>query len=143
MALGIALGIVFNNQKEWKNIIPLCISLLFYIVIIIYYHCKDFPNVTYPQKKCENAHHNCSNSENRLQWPYPIRWYIISFFLSLFLLGMYVNPTRSKIFLVLFFIMTFLIILWIDPKSIGSVWCFSSAILAPIVVCINYFLVNV
>lgn len=139
IAIAMGILIVVGHSTFW-DYLPFLLSLLFYGIILYIYHIKKYPNVTYPIQKCKVR--KCQNDKNRLQWPFPIRWYIVSFIFSLFLLVIYIRPISSQIFLGLFFLLTFLGALFFFPQSMGSVWCFSTAILSPLVVIINYFLVH-
>jgi len=135
--IAIGLGILIVSKKySLYSILPLLIGIIFFLFVILYYYQNNI-KVTYPYDK------NCQNNNNRLEWPYPHEWYVYSFILSLIFCIIYVNPLSSKIFLSSIFTITFLItILFFDSKKVGSVWCFFEAILSPILVIINYFLIN-
>jgi len=137
--IAIGLGILIVSKKY--SILPLLIGIIFFLFVILYYYQNNI-KVTYPyDRSCNDK--NCQNNNNRLEWPYPHEWYVYSFILSLIFCIIYVNPLSSKIFLSSIFTITFLItILFFDSKKVGSVWCFSEAILSPILVIINYFLIN-
>jgi hypothetical protein len=142
IGLGIIIAILIQKQKlKWTDYLPLIVGVLFFIfVVTFYYYKKDYPDVTYPVNSCSDK--SCQNAENRLKWPYPHEWYIFSYIISLIILLFYIKPNKSKIFLASVFTITLLISMFIYPKSVGSVWCFSTSWLAPIIVLINYFLVN-
>lgn len=76
-------------------------------------------------------------------WLYPTQWYIWSFLLSLGLLVVYVKPTASRWFLGTVFITTFILtLLLFSPRTMGSLWCFRTAVLAPFLVMINYYCIR-
>jgi len=142
IGLGIIIAILIQKQKlKWTDYLPLIVGVLFFIfVVTFYYYKKDYLDITYPINNCSDK--SCQNAENRLKWPYPHGWYIFSYIISLIILLFYINPNKSKIFLASVFTITLLVSMFVYPKSTGSVWCFSTSWLAPIIVLINYFLVN-
>jgi hypothetical protein len=135
----IAIGIGILLLAVDFNYIPLIIAILFYIMILFIYKFNHYKTTTYPANK---SCHDKSCQENRLKWPFPHDWYIYSFVISLLFLILYIEPLASKVFLGVFFVFTFFASLFIYPYSIGSVWCFSTAILAPFLVIVNYFLIK-
>lgn len=140
--IAIGLGILIVSKKySLSSILPLLIGIIFFLFVILYYYQNNI-KVTYPyDRSCNDK--NCQNNNNRLEWPYPHEWYLYSFILSLVFCIIYVNPLSSKLFLSSIFTITLLLtILFYDSKKVGSVWCFSAAILSPILVIINYFLIN-
>jgi hypothetical protein len=115
--------------------------LFFFVILYIYAKDKEEKKETYPLEKCSDR--KCQNSKNRLQWPFKHDWYFYSFLISFILLFFYINPIKSKIFLTLIYGITFLLtFLFFDSKNIGSVWCFSAAILSPIIVIVNYLILK-
>ena len=141
--IAIGLGILIiskNKQYTLKDILPLLISLFFFLFIIFYYYQKNnYSNITYPaDKSCNDK--NCQNNSNRLLWPYPHHWYTYSYIISLVLLILYIEPMKSKLFIGIMFSLTFMISLFYNKKTVGSVWCFSTAILSPFIVIVNYYL---
>ena len=145
IGLGILLYIHFvKKQKlEIKDFIPLIVAILFFIFIfIIYYLPNNYEHLTYPlDKSCVDVD-KCQNPNNRLKWPWPHDWYIYSYIISLILLFIYIRPLNSMIWLGAMFTITFIYMLVFNKKVVGSLWCFSTAILAPILVIINYFLIK-
>jgi hypothetical protein len=138
--IGIGLGILLiskNKQYSLKDILPLLIGILFFLFIVFYYYQKNnYSNLTYPaDKSC-----SCQNNNNRLLWPYPHHWYMYSYIISLVLLFIYIEPMKSKIFIGIMFSLTFMISFFYNKKTVGSVWCFSAAILSPFIVIVNYYL---
>lgn len=145
IGLGIILYIhcVKKQKLEIKDFIPLIIGILFFIFIfIIYYLPNNYENLTYPlDKSCVDID-KCQNPNNRLKWPWPHDWYIYSYIISLILLFIYIRPLNSMIWLGSMFTITFIYMLVFNKKVVGSLWCFSTAILAPILVIVNYFLIK-
>jgi len=140
--IAIGLGILLVSKKfSLKTILPLLIGVIFFLFIVIYYYQKDNINITYQaDKSCVDK--SCQNNGNRLQWPYPHDWYIYSFIISLVLCFLYINPLYSKLFLMFCFSLTFILSFFYNKKAMGSVWCFSAAILSPFMVIVNYYLIN-
>jgi len=123
------------------NLLPLAIGFFFYVLILFVYKNTKYDTATFPaNRSCRDK--SCQNHENRLKWPYPHEWYIFSFLISILFLILFIEPIASKIFIGVFFILTFFASLFIYPNSMGSVWCFSTAILAPFLVIVNYFLIQ-
>lgn len=139
LAIAFGILIVYGNS-EMKNCLPVVFSIFFYLMICALYASRSFPDVTYPVQNCFQK--ECGFDKNRLLWPFPTRWYTISFFFSLLLLILYIKPRASQIFLGIFFLFTFFLIWIIYPVSMSSMWCFSTAIIAPFLVFINYFLTH-
>jgi hypothetical protein len=145
--IAIGLGVIFDsiiNRKSLKilDFLPLIIGIIFYLFIIGFYYMRiHYKNQTYPENKsCTKK--KCQNLKNRLQWPYPHSWYTYSFIISIIFSIIYLRSIPSKVFIISVFIITFLSTYFINPKVVGSVWCFSTAILAPFIVLVNYFLVE-
>jgi len=116
---------------------PLGIAIVFYIGILYHYHRSPSAKETYPLHRC--AERSCQNSLNRLQWPYPTGWYTWSSVLSFLFLAVYVEPMSSKLCIGLFFLLTWLMALVVFQMTVSSIWCFFTAILAPLVVLVNYY----
>jgi hypothetical protein len=144
VGLGYLLAVHFMQKKAIKpeHFVPLLIGLVFYFAIIFGpYRTEKYADVTYPaDRSCVDK--SCQNSGNRLQWPYPHNWYIFGFALCLVFLFMFVKPIGSKIFLSAIFILTLILAVVVYPHSTGSVWCFSAAILAPVMVIGNYLIIR-
>lgn len=144
VGLGFLLSIyILQKQKlKPKHFIPILVGLLFYFVIVFGpYRTEKYTDVTYPaNKSCLDK--SCQNNENRLQWPYPHKWYIYLFALAIIFCILFVKPLASQIYIGLFFVISFILSTVIYPHSTGSVWCFSAAILAPLIVIGNYFIIR-
>lgn len=135
IAIGILLSVILIEKRSliFKDYLPLIIAILFYIIVLfIYGQQKDKEDETYPRNGCSDK--GCQNNENRLNWKFPTSWYIISFVISLIFLFVYIKPLKSKIFISTMYTLALIVSFVLYPKNGGTVWCFSSAVLAPIVV---------
>ena len=54
----------------------------------------------------------------------------------------YIKPIKSRLLLLTFFISTLIITWIIKLRNTGSLWCFVTAILAPILVILNYYIIK-
>ena len=146
IAIGIILSILIISKKSLKitDFIPLIISILFFIFIVLFYYLpQKYPDITLPlDKKCTDKTNRCQNPDNRLKWEWPHSWYFYSFIISSIFLGIYIKPLKSKIWLMSVFSLTFLYMIIFNRQVIGSLWCFSTAILAPLIVIVNYFFIK-
>jgi hypothetical protein len=144
IGLGIILSLYMTGKNiEKKDLIPLILGIIFFLYVILFVYSKQDPKETYPLKKCDD-HTECQNSNNRLVWPYNHSWYVFSFILSLFLLIFFTGQScQSQIYVSIFFTLSFAITtLFFNSHVVGSMWCFSAAILAPILVIGNYYFMN-
>ena len=136
IGLGILLTVILVSKRKpiLKDWIPLLVGIGFFAFIcLVYYRKNDYPQETYPANgSCSDR--SCQNAENRLKWPYPHFWYIFSFTISLIFLIFYIEPMKVKIFLGVIFSALFIASSLIFPKTVGSVWCFSTAVMAPVIV---------
>lgn len=143
IGIGIVLSIIILSKRKLKIIdfIPIIIGLLFFVYISIYVYLPNkYPDLTYPLNKiCDK---NCQNPENRLKWPYPHAWYIYSYILSIILMFLWIKPNRSKYLLLVIFSFTFILAFIIYPRTVGSVWCLSASIIAPLIVFLNYNIIK-
>ena len=142
-AVGVGYLLALRIQKKKirsLDAIPLCFGILYYIVILGTVYQEETATTTYPK---ENGPTSCQNPNNRLLWPFPHqKWYLVGF--AMIVLTFLFSRTmkfQSKIFVSSFFLLTFVMSLAASEATIGSFFCFSSAILAPFLVSINYFLV--
>jgi len=132
--LAIGLGIYLHT----KNILPLIIGALFYLIVMLIYARDKADDTT--KAGCGS---NCNRLFGKLQWPYKHNWYIWGFIISLLLLILYVNPLYSKLYLVGIFSLTLAMVALLDyNKAIGSFWCWSTAILAPLIVLVNTYIIK-
>ena len=114
------------------------VGIIFYGVVLIIYNNSSYPSITKPR---DSDLPQCSS--NRLQWPYPHDWYIYSFIISIIILVIYINPVKIQIFLTLSFLLTLIVTyMFFNSKTVGSVWCFSSAVLAPVIALVGYILIK-
>lgn len=142
IGLGIILSIIFISKRKLRPIdfVPIVIGALFFIGVVVFiYLPKKYPDVTFPLKDTCNK---CQNPENRLQWPYPHKWYTISFIISLILVFCWIQPNCSKYTTLLMFSLTLLVTFLIYPRTIGSVWCWSTSFIAPLIVLLNYYFIK-
>jgi hypothetical protein len=54
----------------------------------------------------------------------------------------FIKPLKSKIYILSLFSISFLLSYILFPKNVGSFWCFVAAILAPILVIGNYYIIK-
>jgi hypothetical protein len=142
IGLGIILSLIFVSKKKIqpKDFIPIIVGALFFIGVVVFaYLPGKFPDMTFPLRETCNK---CQDPENRLKWPYPHGWYIFSYIISVILMFIWVKPQSSKFVFLLFFSMTFLVAGLIYPRTVGSVWCWSTSFIAPIIVLLNYYFIH-
>ena len=106
-------------------------------VINFFYNSVDS---TYPQNGKSDS--ECRNNDNRLEWKFSDNWwwYGISALISMSILVLYSSSMKSKFFIPFMFTITLVLSTMFFPKNIGSMWCFLSAITAPVIVLGNYFM---
>lgn len=145
IGIGIILSIIFISKRKLttSDFIPLIVGIIFFVLILVCYYSKNkYQSITkqLDPSTCLNGK-ICQNSKNRLQWPYPHGWYMFSYIISLLLLLLFIKPLKVKIWLGSIFTITLLFtVLFVRRTVIGSMWCFSTAILAPIIAIIGYIL---
>lgn len=143
IGLGLLLSVYMSGSITPTDFVPLILGVLFFAGICVLYQVVPSERQTFPADRSCLHERKCQNNQNRLTWPFPHEWYIASFMLSLyFLFFWYDGPVASKMFLGVVFSALFIGSGIIAPKSVGSVWCFSTAIMAPILVLVNYALVR-
>lgn len=144
-SVGIILSIIFISKKNLKltDFIPLVISILFFMYVIFFiYLPKNYPDITLPLDPNCNDKDKCQNPDNRLEWKYPTIWYLFSYVICMLIVIGYIKPINSKICITAFFTLTLIFSAILKPKNVGTIWCFSSAILAPVLVTVNYYLIK-
>jgi len=145
IGIGIILYVIFILKRKMKltDFIPVLVGLAFFIFVVVYYYLpNNYPSITRQLKPCDSTS-KCQNSKNRLVWPFPHGWYFFSFIISLLILLFYIKPLSTKIWLASVFTVTFLFTLFLMKANVvGSVWCFSTAILAPVIGIVGYFLIR-
>lgn len=143
IGVGILLSLYFMSKEKitFVDFIPIILGFFFFIIIVLFvYLPSNYPDLTFPRSKiCDKK---CQNAENRLQWPYPHSWYIYSYILSIIILFLWIRPEDSRITLLIIFSLSFIVTYLIYPNTVGSVWCWSTSFIAPILVCINYYLIR-
>ena len=137
---------ISKQKLNFYHFIPLIVGILFFLYIVFYYYLpKNYPNITLPlDPNCEDKtnRNRCQNPNNRLNWTWPHSWYIYSFIISLIILLIFIKPLKLKIWLILIFGLTFIYYNIFNRQVVGSLWCFSAAILAPLIVLISYFIIK-
>jgi hypothetical protein len=143
IGLGILISIVLlqNRKPKLLEYLPLLIGILLYLYVVVGpYRNNTYPDLTYPTNKCRDK--DCQNPNNRLKWPFPHFWYIIAFIFFVVIGLIFIKPVKSKIFILSLFSISFLLSSILFPKNVGSFWCFVAAILAPILVISNYYIIR-
>jgi hypothetical protein len=141
VGLGYIISIVLLKKRALRNedFIPMAIGIAFYVAIMLGpYRCNNYKDETYPA----NRDKSCQNNGNRLRWQYPHSWYVSGFLICLLFIVFYVRPINSGVFIFASFVISFIVSSRIYPKSVGSFWCFTAAILAPILVLVNYLIIR-
>jgi len=146
IGLGIIVSLIVISKKKvnFIDFLPLIIGIVFFLFIVFYYYLpKKYPDITLPlDPKCIDTSNKCQNPNNRLKWPWPHGWYLMSYLISVILMIVYIKPVYTKIWLAFIFSASFAFMAIFRPTVVGSLWCFSTAILAPLIVIINYFLIK-
>lgn len=142
IGIGILLSVILVSKSipKFKDYIPLILGIMFYIFVIIVKYKGKYRDTTFPREMCPDK--SCQNNNNRLRWPFPYSWYIWSFILSLILMAIYVKPLGSKIFISGMFILSLIITYLLFPKSVGTMWCFTCAIISIILVFGNWIIIR-
>jgi len=146
IGVGIILSIHFVSKKTLKftDYLPLIAGVIFYdIILVLFYMRETYPDITLPlDPTCKDKTNRCQNPDNRLLWPWPHGWYLVSYIISFIILLVYVKPVNSKILLAFAFTSTFIISAIVQPKVVGSIWCNVAAIMCPILVLFNYMIIR-
>lgn len=155
IGVGILLSLVFISRRPITSVdfIPLAIGIMFFLFVVLYYYIPDKTSavVTYPNNATSEGSgttkdgvcdKRCQNPENRLNWPYPHGWYLLSFLISIIICAIWIKPMNSKIVLLIFFGLSLIVTSLIYPNTVGSMWCWSTSFLAPAVVLISYMLIR-
>jgi uncharacterized membrane protein len=123
---------------------PLVIGGLFYIGVLFFYtmpesikrHINDGETgMSFPSDRA-CMRRECQNNENRLQWPFVDTYYVVQTVLIYAVFLMYL-PWKSSMVLTAFFTVTYIISRVWYKWSASSIWCFLSAILAPLLVWVS------
>jgi len=139
---GLCIGIMMSMDTPKEHLFIPLIGLVFYfVVILIIYPLTDrTSNTSLPADKC--LERSCQNLYNRLQWPFKFWWYAISVVMMFTLIFYYVRPIQSAVFITCFLVGTCLFSITLNRKSMGTIWCFASAIAAPLLVLGNYIILH-
>ena len=138
IAIGIGILIAYNDVSEVKYWIPLMVGLVFYAIVVLVYYLPIKKNQL--SKSC-TSNKKCGFGA-RLSWGYPSSWYTFGFIISLIIMCFYVEPLNpSAIIIGTFFAVTYLGTYFISRinNTFGSLWCWSTAILAPVLVFLNWY----
>lgn len=134
LAIGIIISLYLSHTLKLKDFIPLVVSIIFLLYVVCIFYKKNTPPITYPYEH---------NVNNRLEWTFPTVWYLLSFVISIVLVICYIKPKTSLLLFLSVYILSFLFLMFSTNKSMfGSLWCFSAAVLAPIIVLLNYFIIR-
>jgi len=146
--LFVGLGVMMTDNNNNIKYIPLLIGILFYAGVVWFYYDEssikdwvkpDERDVSFPANRaCMKR--ECQNNENRLQWPFNDEWYVLQTFLMYLTFFIYC-PAKQSVIMFVFFTATFVISKMMYVWSTSSVWCFLSAILAPVLVYANSLVV--
>jgi len=146
IGLGIILSIIFVSKRQLKfsDFIPLIIGVLFFLIIVFFFYLpKKYPDMTFPlDPDCKDKTDRCQNPNNRLLWKWPHSWYLTGYLISFIILLVYIKPGNSRIWIAAVFTITLIATGIYNPKVIGSVWCFSTAIISPLLVLVNYYFIK-
>jgi hypothetical protein len=134
--IAVGLGILFYLPRDYR---PVLIGIIFYMYVLFLYWRTDSPTLTFPECK---QYRQCGDSRGRLVWPFPHDWYITLFLIIIVIAIYYIKPIKSRLLLLTFFISTLIITWIIKLRNTGSLWCFVTAILAPILVILNYYIIK-
>jgi hypothetical protein len=143
IGIGLIISIVIlqNRKPKLLEYIPLIIGIILYLYVVLGpYRNNTYPDLTYPTNKCGDK--DCQNPNNRLKWPFPHFWYVITFIMFVIIGLIFIKPLKSKIYILSLFSISFLLSYILFPKNVGSFWCFVAAILAPILVIGNYYIIK-
>ena len=138
----LAIFLLEERSIEAYDFIPLLIGIIFLLIIEFGPYSTNYPDETYPKDK-KHMSQSCQNNNNRLRWPYPHGWYTFLFILAIIFVIFYVKPLDTQIFIILTFVISLCLVnVFFPKKTVGSVWCFAAAILAPILVIGNYLIIR-
>lgn len=140
IAIGVLISVIIIEKRglKIKDFIPLMIGVIVSMSVINFFY--NSIDSTYPQNGKSDS--ECRNNDNRLEWKFSDNWwwYGISALISMSILVLYSSSMKSKFFIPFMFTITLVLSTMFFPKNIGSMWCFLSAITAPVIVLGNYFM---
>lgn len=144
IGIGIILSILFISKRKLilSDFIPAIVGLFFFLIIIVFvYLPRKYPDMTFPLNgDCSHQTDKCQNPDNRLQWPFPHGWYGISYLISVIIMFIWVKPKKLKFLLLAFFTITLVVSASVNPHTMGSVWCWSTSFLAPVIALLGYYM---
>ena len=134
--LGYSIGIILDKKNRGEEIkttdyIPIFLSIGVFIVSLGYYMYTSTSNTTYPREMCEDR--SCQNPNNRLDWKFSTNIYHLTSLLFVIFVLIYEDNLARKIILIVYFTITLILsFISVDIFSRGTIWCLSSAVLAPL-----------
>jgi len=123
--IGVGIGIYFSHAIVW----PFLVGLAFFLCVCIIYWLNPGEKTTHP------------GPSGRLEWKFPIWWYVILYMIFIIFMLMFLPTRASKIFIIGAY--TLLLGVAMATQAVGSIWCFLSAFAAPAIVLGNYWLTRV
>lgn len=142
-AIGLGYLIANKNNLQPKHFIMITIGILFYFYVLFLYSINKSDQITYPKDTtCKDK--SCQNNNNRLKWPFTHEWYFFSFIIIVIFTVIYVKPIETRLLLCFFYIIMYMFSQYLYYKTgeSSSFWCFTAAILSPIIVALNYYLIR-
>lgn len=142
-AIGLGYLIINKSNLQPKHFTMITIGILFYFYVLFLYSMNKSEQITYTKDAtCKDR--SCQNNNNRLLWPFPNTWYFISFIIILIFTIIYIKPFETQLLLGFFYSIMYIFSKYLYYKTgeSSSFWCFSAAILSPIIVALNYYLIR-
>ena len=144
LGIGVLLAVMYNKQRSPRlhDYIPLIMGALFYVYILTFKYSNNTNPLTFPRDEtCQDK--QCQNANNRLVWPYENNWYQYSVLLSA-IISFYWLPLNTAILVTVFYGIVLAMVMQFTPvtPTIGSIWCVNTAATAPILVLLNYYMIN-
>ena len=135
IGIGIILSILLVSKRTliYTDFIPLLVGIGFFIFIVVYYYLPgDYNHETAQLKKCTEEN-KCNTGDNRLFWPFPHKWYVSGYLITLLIVFIWIKPVITQLGFLVIFTLTFILTYIIYPKTVGSVWCWSTSAIAPVI----------
>lgn len=130
---------------------PLAAGLLFYAGVMINYALVPdrngglTPVCNYNKKREDSGEFfTCTENSARLQWPFPHKYYAVSYAISLLILITYVKPIwPNGAMIAFFYTFSFIVTLILGKIYVqGSYWCWAAAAFAPLLLVGNTYFGN-
>lgn len=129
------LGFGIGLYLAYGYTLPFITGAMFFIIVCAIYATTPHSTHTFPFMKCHKR--ECQNHNNRLVWDFPVDWYAVMAVIILLIYMIYVKDSLlSRSLVLIFFTATWIISKYVVPPQIAtsSLWCFFSAIAAPLLV---------